>query len=433
VLIYLFYSSMFVYPLNSYSRCCKHNMIVIKGWVKWRKMKGRRYRILQCLGVLWLSVIFLYVVLLPVQPIATTNSGLPPVKLDPPMTCLIIKSKRVCVEASPSPKHSSEPLWASFIGIGPILSGGTSVLQMLKLHPQVQIGDRWQNSKSILPDNEQADCCKGAELYFFGDERKLSLGLRYYKGFFLPRKPGAKIAGESSPNYSDHPLLPYRVRAMLGPDVKLLFTIRDPVDALLSLYLLRNQDERIPAPVYFHKLLKDQKAYDDCLETKITSLFRGSGRTSSTLYYEILSSIDLDIHNKMLLDETAMLCWNQKTSIQYQLERLQQYLYKENLMRWNAVLPNQILCIWSDEFVATGLETINSVFEFLGVDLIPQMPPDFSPFGNEVAQEEKKRNFKKDLGSLYKEMCDYLSERNRGLEKLCPRRNPGNWGWCADS
>lgn len=387
-------------------------------------MKGRCFRIIQCLGVLWLSVIFLYTIWLPVQPPATALSEVTSLKHSK-MTCLNIRSKRICVEASPSPQDSSEAIWSSFIGIGPVLSGGTSVVQMLKLHPQVQVGDR--------NGPEEVECCKTAELYFFGDDNQLSLGLDYYKNFFKPRKPGAKIAGESSPHYSDHPLLPYRVRALLGPDVKLLFTIRDPVDALLSLYLFRNQHERLPVPVYFHKLLKDQKAYDDCLERTITTLFRGSGRTSSTLYYEILSSIDLDTNNIMLLDETAMMCWNQKTSIRYQHERLQQYLYKENLMRWSAVFPNQILCIWSDEFFANGLETVNSVFEFLGVDLIPEMPADFTLFGDEFAKDKRKYNFKKDLGSLYKEMCNYLTERNRGLEKLCPRKNPGDWGWCADS
>lgn len=393
-------------------------------------MKGRYKNIIKCAGVVWFSIIFLSMIWLPVELPITAPTAVTLKRLNSLMTCLSIKSKRVCVEASPSPKDDSTGLWSSFIGIGPALTGLDSFTEILQMHPQIQVGIK---NNLLAATRGGSQCCKGAELYFFGDDNQLHLGLDYYKKFFLPLKSGAKIAGESSPSYSDHPLVPYRVRAMLGSNVKLLFTVRDPVDALLSLYTLRQQDERLPVPAYFHKLIRDQRAYDECLETTITNLFRSTGRTSSTLYYEVVSSNELDIHSTMLLEETAMMCWNQKTSIRHHNERLQHYLYTENLMRWHAVFPNQVLCIWSDEFVEDGLGTINSVLEFLGVDLIHELPINFTPLGKEAAKEKRKVDFKKDLNRQYKEMCDYLTERNRGLEKLCPRKKPGNWGWCPDT
>jgi len=378
---------------------------------------------------LWFSFIFLSMIWLPLELPIPAPTAVTLKRLHSLMTCLSIRSKRVCVEAEPSPKDTSSGLWSSFIGIGPTLSGLDSFTEVLQMHPQIQLGSK---SRILQFHRGGLECCKWAELYFFGDENQLSLGLDYYKKFFLPPKSGAMIAGESSPSYSDHPLVPYRMRAMLGSNVKLLFTIRDPVDALLSLYTLRQQDERLPVPAYFHKLLVDQKAYDECLETTITKLFRSPERTSSTLYYEVVGSNELDIHSAMLLDETAMMCWNQKTSIRHHNERLQHYLYKENLMRWQAVFPDQVLCIWSDEFMEHGLETINSALEFLGVDLIHELPVNFTPLGKEAAKEKRKKDFKNDLNRQYKEMCDYLTERNRGLEKLCPRKEPGNWRWCPD-
>jgi len=396
-------------------------------------MKGRFNIIIKFVGVLWFSIIFLSMIWLPVEPPIPAPAAASLKRFNFLMACISIKSTRVCMEPSPSPQDSSTGLWSSFIGIGPVLSGGGSVVEMLKIHPQIQLGDRNRLQRAVAPYRAGLQCCEDADLYFFEDEDQLSSGLNYYKKFFKPLESGAKIAGESSPIYSDHPLVPYRVRAMLGPDVKLLFTVRDPVDALLSLYTLRQQDERLPVPAYFHKLLIDQKAYEECLETTITNLFRSSERTSSTLYYEVLSSNQLDWPSTMLLDETAMMCWNQKTTIRHHKERLQHYLYMENLMRWQAVFPNQILCIWSDEFVEHGLETINTVFRFLGVDLIYELPANFTPLGYEAAKEKRKKDFKKDLGKQYKKMCDYLTERNRGLEKLCPRKEPGSWGWCPDA
>jgi len=389
-------------------------------------MKGRYNSILKCVGALWFSIFFLSIIWPPEELLIPEPTAVTLNTLNSLMTCISISSKRVCVEASPSPQDSSTGLWSSFIGIGPVLSGGASVVEMLKIHHQIQLGDRSRLLSGVTPNGEEA------ELYFFGNEDQLSLGLDYYEKFFQPLKSGAKFAGEISPSYSDHPLVPYRVRATLGPDVKLLFTVRDPIDALLSLYTLRRQDERLPVPAYFHKLLTDQKAYEKCLETTITNLFRSPERTSSILYYEVLSSDELNINKKMLVDESAMMCWNQRTNIRHQNERLQHYLYLENLMRWQAVFPNQILCIWSDEFVEHGLQTINSVFGFLGVDLIHELPANFTPLGYEVDKEKRKSGFKKDLGRQYKEMCDYLAERNRGLEKLCPRKKPGSLGWCSD-
>jgi len=397
-------------------------------------MKGRLNSIILCIVLVWFGAVALYLVWLPSNPILLVPKPPPPAEeLTLGMTCLNIKSKRKCLEASPSPQHNSTDIWSSFIGIGAILSGSTSVMQILKNHPQIEIGDRHRHMKALAQHLEPAECCSDSELNFFIDENFLLRGLSYYQSFFGPRNSETKIAGEGSPSYSDHPLVPHRIRAILGPDVKLLFTIRDPVDALLSLYTLRQQDERIPVPVYFHKLLADQKVYDECVETMITSIFREPQNTSPTLFYEILGHSELNDVSKMLLDEALMICWNKMTSIRHHHERLQHYLYKENFLRWNAVFPNQIHCIWSDEFIANGLEVGNSILEFLGVDLMNSLPQSFTPLGIEMARERRKEDFKRDLGFQYKEMCDYLKKRNAGLEKLCPRRWLGTWDWCTDS
>lgn len=214
---------------------------------------------------------------------------------------------------------------------------------------------------------------------------------------------------------------------MLGPKVKLLFTIRDPLEALLSLYSLRHQDERgVAITEYFDKLLHDQKVYDHCVQGKLNELPK-SATAGGGSYYDMLMSLDQT--TSMLLDEIIMPCWNMRTSLKWHKERLQHYVYKENLIRWRMVMPNQILCVWNDEFRTSGLKTLNVVLNFLGVD---PLPPTFTPPSHSTLGE-KKQEWKRQLGSRYRKMCDFFIERNRGIEELCPRMWPGKWEWCADA
>jgi len=141
----------------------------------------------------------------------------------------------------------------------------------------------------------------------------------------------------------------------------------------------------------------------------------------------VLQSVDRS--TAMLLDEAIMKCWEIKTSLKWHKERLQHYFYKENLIRWHKVMPNQVLCIWSDEYRANPLKSLNVVLEYLNVD---QLPPSFTPPSHK-GNKEKKLQLKKQLGSLYWEMCDLLKKRNRGIEDLCPRMWPGEWEWCVDT
>jgi len=191
------------------------------------------------------------------------------------ITCMTVGLKRICIEESPPPAANSREVWAEFIGIGPARSGSSALLWMLKEHPHIQVGD---------PGLQNIDCCPGSELYFFSKDQLFEKGLEFYKGFFAPRKPNVKIAGEKTPKYSSHPLVPYRIRALLGPKVKLIFTIRDPLEALLSLYRIRHREDGEPIGVYFRELLRIQKVYDKCVQDAMDNVQRLVGERSKTLY-----------------------------------------------------------------------------------------------------------------------------------------------------
>jgi len=334
-----------------------------------------------------------------------------------PVTCFWMGREKLCVEESPPPAKNSEIIWSEFIGIGPARSGSSNLLWTLMAHPNVQVGDPYLRNQT---------CCPGSELMFFSNYELFKQGIEYYQGYFAPRKPKIKIAGEKTPTYSDHPLVPYRIRALLGPNVKLLFTLRDPMEALLSLYSLRHQDSRISVTDWFNALIKDQTLYEKCVQRQMKKIRRIGGQ-SPFLLHEALGQMDL--YSARMLDETAAVCWSRPTDMRGQHERLQHYIYKENLMRWHAVFPNQVLCIWNDEFRSHGVKTINVVLRFLGLDSMPSAskPKEFA------SEKEKKLGWKRELGPLHGKICDLLLERNRGLEKICPRMWSDKMKWCADS
>jgi len=330
---------------------------------------------------------------------------------------LLVGSSKKCIEESPPPKPDSKEIWAEFIGIGPARTGSSNLIWSLKLSPHVQVG---------IPSLHDQDCCPGSELSFFSNDTLFQKGIEYYRGYFAPRKPNTKIAGEKTPGYSDNPLVPYRIRAMLGPKVKLLFTLREPIEALLSLYILRQEAKKgVPIVEYFETMMHDQNVYDSCIQGKMDALL-GPTKFINASYYDVLQSVEWN--QAMILDETIMKCWEMKTSLKWHNERLQHYLYKENLIRWHKVMPNQVLCIWSDEYRAYGIKALNLILKFLEVDPLPSniITPSYSQ------DHELKQEMKRKLGSLYWKMCEFLKERNRGIEEICPRMWPGEWEWCVD-
>jgi len=279
------------------------------------------------------------------------------------LTCLAVLGKRICFEQSPPPEENSREVWPEFIGIGPARSGSSALLWMLMKHPHIQVGD---------PSLQNESCCAGSELYFFNRDHLFIKGLEYYKGFFEPRKPNVKIVGEKTPKYSSHPLVPYRIRALLGPKVKLLFTLRDPFDALLSLYRIRHgKDNSESVSDYFRNLLRSQKTYDDCVQDALNYVQYLSGHKPKKLH-ETLGQIDW--HAAMLLDEAALNCYRDPHLVRLgldegELENLQHYIYTENILRWHAVFSKeQVICIWNDELRTRVVDTINEVLRFLGLD-----------------------------------------------------------------
>ncbi|MEO8830545.1 sulfotransferase domain-containing protein [Lapillicoccus sp.] len=103
----------------------------------------------------------------------------------------------------------------NFLHLGPGKSGSTWLHETLSLHPQAYLSE-------------------AKDLYYFS--RFYDRGTQWYLAQFA----GAgdqPVVGEVCPDYLAEPLAPQRVHDTLGPDVRLMVSLRDPVDRAFSSYL----------------------------------------------------------------------------------------------------------------------------------------------------------------------------------------------------
>ena len=104
----------------------------------------------------------------------------------------------------------------TFVIIGSQKCGTTALHAYLARHPEISMS-------------------RPKELDYFIEELNWSNGPDWYRSRF---DPGAGVRGESSPNYTAHPVyagVPERM-AELIPDARLIFMVRDPVDRVRAGY-----------------------------------------------------------------------------------------------------------------------------------------------------------------------------------------------------
>ena len=106
----------------------------------------------------------------------------------------------------------------NFLVIGAHKAGTTTLFAHLDAHPQV-----------FVPAQK--------EVHFFCD-LEWSRGVGWYESLFAGAG-GAAAVGEASPGYSWWPVfdhVPARIASTLGPDVRLVYILRHPVERLISHY-----------------------------------------------------------------------------------------------------------------------------------------------------------------------------------------------------
>lgn len=104
----------------------------------------------------------------------------------------------------------------NFLHLGPGKSGSTWLHEVLSLHPAVYL-------------------TQAKDLYFFS--RYFDRGPQWYFEQFREAPADRPVIGEVCPDYLVNQNVPARVQQVLGSDVRLMVTLRDPVDRAFSSFL----------------------------------------------------------------------------------------------------------------------------------------------------------------------------------------------------
>jgi hypothetical protein len=117
---------------------------------------------------------------------------------------------------------------ANFLHLGPGKSGSTWLHEVLISHPEIYFTE-------------------AKDLYFFS--RYYDRGLGWYSAQFRAARPQHKIIGEVCPEYLSSEKAAERIRECLGPDVRLMVTLREPASRAFSSYLYL-QKHGLAAPTF---------------------------------------------------------------------------------------------------------------------------------------------------------------------------------------
>ncbi len=111
-----------------------------------------------------------------------------------------------------------------FIIAGAPRCGTTWLCALVDRHPAMEM------AKPVAPEPK-----------FFLRDDLFSQGLAYYAETWFAGIPNDRIAGEKSANYLESPIVARRIRDTL-PGVRLIFTLRNPIDRAFSNYLWSRQN-----------------------------------------------------------------------------------------------------------------------------------------------------------------------------------------------
>lgn len=195
----------------------------------------------------------------------------------------------------------------NFVCVGAQKAGTTTLHDMLKQHPDV-----------YLPEIK--------ETKFFAEHEKFAKGLNYYiKKYFCDYKE-QKIVGEIDPEYIYFDYVPERIYKTLGKDIKLIFILRNPASRAFSHYQM--------------------------------SLRRG---------YETLSFEEaIKIEPERIKDDDTDKKWlSQRNNFSY----IDRGYYAKQIKRYLKYFPkeNMHFILFEDELLGNKEQTINNIYNFLGI------------------------------------------------------------------
>ena len=279
----------------------------------------------------------------------------------------------------PVPDGRSLPL---LLGVGPAKTSSTALFELLGHHPRLVLGN------STLVGH---DCC-GSELYYFSrrfNATQPAAGLSKYftrdgdeegEGEDERLTKDTQWLAEKTPEYSDHFLVPYRIKATLQPMpgvLSLVFTLRDPLDAHVSLYFYRMARKQLPSSArgfleWSQALYAGHDDYQQCVKKQLKAV--GWSDINAELVDRRIEDTILPKPPTWLgiqsVDEAIFqACRAPHFQPSDKLEGLGSLLYSTTLPRWKKVLEGApSLCVFHQDVIKRPAQEATRVAQFLGLD-----------------------------------------------------------------
>jgi hypothetical protein len=138
---------------------------------------------------------------------------------DPADEAMVARAhERFAAERERTHRRRPDAALPNLVVIGGLKCGTTSLHHYLNLHPEIGMS-------------------RPKELNFFVAELNWDLGLDWYANHF---SASDEVRGETSPHYTNEPRfrgVAERMAETIGPDAKVVYMVRDPIDRMISHYL----------------------------------------------------------------------------------------------------------------------------------------------------------------------------------------------------
>ncbi len=203
-------------------------------------------------------------------------------------------------------------------------------------------------------------------------------GIDWYRAHFPLRRPwGSLVAGEATPYYLYHPLVPARVARTL-PDVRLVALVRNPVERAYSHYNMNCRQKK--ETLSFEEAIERE---EERLGDEYARLERGEIEFS-------------DAHYKFGYKFRGR--------------------YVERLQLWEKHIPRErLLVVRSEDLYADPTAVVEQVSEFIG--LPPRVPEDFKAYNQKPYDQISP--------ATRAALADYFRPHNERLEEYLGR----DLGW----
>ncbi|WPT12228.1 hypothetical protein PSENEW3n2_00003886 [Picochlorum sp. SENEW3] len=237
------------------------------------------------------------------------------------------------------PMGNGSRYYPLILGVGPAKTGSTALFSMLGGHPEIGLADARAAKKG---------CC-GSESYFFSQRWPLKNYYYEYGRYFSKVQsspPTIKYLAEKTPNYHDNPLTPTRIMQLLHPSNTLLvFTLRDPIDAHISLFFHRNLGKNLTLPDFFRWSQLSLLSFD-AWKSCIASAWK---------------SLGYPVEPTTMFSDMARISVTDRCS-KYYHEGVAQYRYSETLPYWEKWLPDfPKICVLHSKLITMCSQVMDGI------------------------------------------------------------------------